>query len=100
MTTNDWLIIGLSILGIAALIGIFLTKTPGFGRYSTSPPLFTLVLFVTALFLAAGKIEGAVLANIAFAVAGFAGELITGKHQSAPNPAVNTDAARKAAQGQ
>lgn len=81
MTTNDWLIIGLSILGIAALIGIFLTKTPGFGRYSTSLLLLTLVLFVAALFLATGKIESSVFANIAFAIAGFAGGLITSKQE-------------------
>ncbi|GIK25487.1 MAG: hypothetical protein BroJett006_17330 [Betaproteobacteria bacterium] len=94
MTTNDWLIIAIFLFGITALIGIFRTKTAGFGRYSTSLLLLTLVLLVTALFLAAGKIESAVFANIAFAVAGFAGGLITGKHQSAPKLANNTDAAR------
>jgi uncharacterized membrane protein YoaK (UPF0700 family) len=94
MTTNDWLIIAIFLLGITALIGIFRTKTAGFGRYSTSLLLLTLVLLVAALLLAAGKIEGSLFANIAFAVAGFAGGLITGKHESAPNPAVHTDAAR------
>jgi hypothetical protein len=85
MGTNDWLIIGISVLGVAALIGIFTTKTPGFGKYSTSVLLLSLVLFIAALFLAAGKIESSVFANIAFAVAGFAGGLITGKRDSAPN---------------
>lgn len=89
MTTNDWLVIGLSALGIAALIGIFRTKTPGFGRYSTSLLLLTLVLFVTGLFLAAGKIESSVFANIAFAIAGFAGGLITAKQNSTPDPALS-----------
>lgn len=84
MATNDGLIIGLSILGIAVLIGIFYTKTPGFGRYSTSLLLLTMALFITALFLAAGKIESSVFANIVFSVAGFAGGLITGKHESTP----------------
>ena len=85
MGTNDWLIVGISVLGVAALIGIFTTKTPGFGKYSTSVLLLSLVLFIAALFLAAGKIESTVFANIAFAVAGFAGGLITGKQDSAPN---------------
>ncbi|MDA8255216.1 MAG: hypothetical protein M0Z99_06200 [Betaproteobacteria bacterium] len=81
MTTNDWLIIAIFLLGIIALIGIFRTKTAGFGRYSMS-----------LLLLAAGKIESSLFANIAFAVAGFAGGLITRKHESAPNPAVHTNA--------
>jgi len=79
MTTNDWLTVGISLFGIAALLGIFVTKTPGWGKYTTSLLLLTLVLFVTALFFAAGKIEGGVFANVAFAVAGFAGGLITSK---------------------
>lgn len=81
MATNDWLIIALSILGIAALTGIFFTKTPGFGKYSTSLLLLTLVLFVTALFFAAGKIESSLFANIVFSVAGFAGGIITGTQE-------------------
>lgn len=94
MTTNNWLIIGLSVLGIGALIGIFITKTRGFGRYSSSLLLLTLVLFVTALFLAAGKIEGSVFANIAFTVAGFAGGLITGKLETPQTGQSKGDAAR------
>ena len=79
MTTNDWLILGVTVFGIAALVGIFVTKTPGFGKYSTSLLLLTLVLFTAALFFAAAKIESGLFANIVFAVAGFAGGLITGK---------------------
>ena len=82
MTANDWLIIGISIFGIVALIGIFFTKTPGFGKYSTSLLLLTLVLFVTALFFAAGKIESSVFTNIVFSIAGFAGGLITGTQEN------------------
>ena len=83
MTTNDWLILGMTVLSVAALIGIFVTKTPGFGKYSTSLLLFALVLFTAALFFAAGKIESGLFANILFAVAGFAGGLITGKQGDA-----------------
>jgi hypothetical protein len=83
MNTSDWLIVGVAALGAAALIGIFLTKTAGFGRYSTSLLLLTLVLMLSSIFLAAGKIESTLFANIAFAVAGFAGGLITGKQGDA-----------------
>lgn len=79
MNTPDSLMVGITLLGLATLIGIFVTKTPGFGRYSTSLLLLALVLFITALFLAAGKVESTLFANIAFAVAGFAGGLITSK---------------------
>jgi hypothetical protein len=79
MVTTDWLILALTGLGIAAMVGIFLTKTSGFGRYTTSLLLLTMVLFVTAIFFAAGKLESDVFANIIFAIAGFAGGLITAK---------------------
>lgn len=81
MTTNDWLLLGISVLGIAALVGIFVTKTPGFGKYATSLLLLVLVLFIAALCFAAGKIESGVFANVLFAVAGYAGGLITGKQE-------------------
>ena len=75
------LIICIAILGVGAILGIFLTKTKGFGRYSSSLILLTLVLIVSALALAAGKIESTLFANLAFAVAGFAGGLVTAKSQ-------------------
>jgi hypothetical protein len=81
MTTNDWLTIGLTALGVAAITGVLSTKTPSFGRYASSVLLLILVLFVTALFLAADKIESALFANIAFAIAGFAGGLIASKQE-------------------
>jgi hypothetical protein len=57
-----------------------MTKTPGFGRYSTSVLILTLVLFVAAMAFVLGKVEWAPLANLLFAVAGFAGGLVTIKH--------------------
>lgn len=63
----------------AAIIGVFWTKTKGFGRYTTSTLVLTLVLFVAAMAFMTGKVEWAPLANLLFAVAGFAGGLITAK---------------------
>ncbi len=74
------LIAALVLLGGGALFGIFRTKTQGFGRYSTSVVLLTLVLVIAATLLAVGKIEASFFINIAFAVAGFAGGLINGAH--------------------
>lgn len=61
------------------LIGIFRTKTPGFGRYTTSLLLLVLVVFVAALGFSAGRIEMHPFLNLLFAVAGYAGGLITAR---------------------
>ena len=79
MSTNDYVVIVLGLLGIATVIGIFKTKTPGFGRYTTSVLLLTLVLIITAIFLAVGKLDSDMAANIFFAIVGFAGGLVTNK---------------------
>jgi hypothetical protein len=79
MTTNDWLAVGITIIGAIALLGIFFTKTAGFGKFTTSLLLLVLVLFVSSLFFATGKIETSVFTNILFSIAGFAGGLITNK---------------------
>ncbi len=51
----------------------------GFGKYTTSALLLTLILFVTAVALVQGKVEWTPIANILFAVAGFAGRLIAAR---------------------
>jgi hypothetical protein len=79
MSTNDWLLIAIASIGAVALVGIFFTKTAGFGRFTVSLLLLILVLLFTSLFFATGKIESATFANIAFAVLGYAGGLISNK---------------------
>ncbi|MDO8422323.1 MAG: hypothetical protein Q7S99_09185 [Parvibaculum sp.] len=66
-----------------SIIGIFKTKTQGFGRYTTSVLVLTLILFVAVLCFALGKVEWAPMANLLFAIAGFAGGLITAKTANA-----------------
>ena len=68
-----------------ALIGFFKTKTKGFGRFSTSVFLILLVVVIAALLYAGGKLEGQVMANVLFAVFGFAGGLFTSKDGSEAN---------------
>jgi hypothetical protein len=62
-----------------ALIGFFLTKTDGFGKYTTASLLFILVLFIAATAFFQGKVETASFINLLAAVAGFAGGLFTAK---------------------
>ena len=71
--------IGVLIVFGGTIVGIFRTKTPGFGKYTTSALLLTLILFVAAMALVQGKVEWTPMANILFAIAGFAGGLITAR---------------------
>jgi len=82
MTNESWLMLSVFIIGAASLIGFFVTKTKGFGRYATSTFLILVVLVIASLLYSAGKLETQVIANILFAVIGFAGGLFTGKEQN------------------
>lgn len=81
MDTTALQIIGLTVFAVATMIGIFITKTPGFGKYSTSVVLLSVVVFVASFFLLFGTISSQVFVNILFAVAGFAGGLINAKKE-------------------
>lgn len=74
-------IVGLTIFAVATMIGIFVTKTPGFGKYSTSTVLLSVAVFAAAFFLLFGLIEATVFSNVLFAVAGYAGGLINAKKE-------------------
>jgi hypothetical protein len=79
MSTNQWLMLGIFLLGAGTLVGIFKTKTEGFGRYTTAVVLLCLVLVVSAMLFVAGMIEGAIFVNVVFAITGFAGGIVTAK---------------------
>jgi len=80
MSTNYWLMIIIFIIGAGALFGFFKTKTEGFGRFTTSVLLIIVVVTIASLLYAGGKLEGNVMANVLFAVFGFAGGLFTSKN--------------------
>ncbi len=81
MENSDWLFISITVIGIGSLIGFFVTKTRGFGRFTTSTFLILVALVLASLFYAAGRLEAQYFANIIFAVIGFAGGLFTGKEE-------------------
>ncbi len=81
MENTRWQVIGLTVFAVATMIGIFATKTPGFGKYSTSVVLLSVVVFIASFFLLFGLINSQVFVNILFAVAGFAGGLISAKKE-------------------
>ena len=75
MQAQAYIPLGVILVFAVAIVGIFSTKTPGFGRYSTTALLLTLVLFVAAMAFILGKVEWSPMANILFVVIGFAGGL-------------------------
>lgn len=83
MDTSGWLLLAVLVVGLVALLGFFSTKKKGFGRFATSSFLLLLVLTITALLFAAGRLDGQVVANVFFAVIGFAGGLFTGRDSDA-----------------
>jgi hypothetical protein len=80
MNIENWLVIAIFLLGALYLIGFFSTKSEGFGRFTKSTFLILLVFTISALIYSAGKLEGQVMANVLFAVFGFAGGLFTSKN--------------------
>ncbi len=73
------LVLAIFILGSGALIGFFKTKTDGFGRFTTSTFLILLVVIISSLLYAAGRLDSQIMANVLFAVFGFAGGLFTSR---------------------
>jgi hypothetical protein len=72
-------LISVTVMGVATVVGILWTKTPGWGMYSTSILILTLAMFVVADLLILGKLDGSQAANLFFSIIGFAGGLIAGK---------------------
>lgn len=91
MTCDSILLIAILALGIIVIVGILLTKKPGFGKFTTSTLLLAMVFVSAALFFAAGKIDSPLFGQIAFAVLGFAGGLLANK-DTPPNMALQRDA--------
>ena len=80
MAEVNWLMVAIFILGAGSLVGFFITKTSGFGRFTTSTFLIILVVTISALLYSSGKLDGQIMANVLFAVFGFAGGLFTSKN--------------------
>jgi hypothetical protein len=75
-------VVAIAVVFGGTLVGIFLTKTEGFGRYSTSVLILVLALFVVSLAFAVGKIESQPFFSLLFAVVGYAGGLISNKKEA------------------
>lgn len=85
------LILVIASIGVVALIGFFISKKPGFGRYSLSILLLIVVLIISAILNVANKINSENLINILFAVIGFASGLFRGGNESASAGVLNNE---------
>lgn len=83
MAMQNWLLLGVFGLGAISLVGFFKTKKSGFGKYTTSALLLILVLTISSALYIGGGLQADVMANVFFALVGFAGGLFTGKDASA-----------------
>ena len=82
MHQDIWLSIGIFIIGLSSLIGFFWTKTSGFGPYNTSTLLLIVSSTLSCLIFISGRFEATTMANIMFAIIGFAGGLFTSKEDT------------------
>jgi hypothetical protein len=72
-------LLGLSTVGLGTIVGFFLTKTAGWGKYSTSTLVLLLALFIAAILLVLGKLDSSSFVNVLFAIVGYGGGLIASK---------------------
>lgn len=79
MTNDSILLLATFFLGVVAIVGILVTKKPGFGKFTTSTLLLSMVFVISALFFAAGKIDAPLFGQISFAVLGFSGGLLANR---------------------
>lgn len=77
--SNSCIALGFIALGIVALIGFFTKMLSGFGKFNTSTLILIMVLTIVPILLVNGSIESSDAVNILFAVAGFAGGLLSSK---------------------
>ena len=79
MNSEVLLLASVFLLGAIGLIGFFKTKSSGFGKYTTSILVLLMVLILSTLLFASGRLESTYYTNILMALVGFAGGLINAK---------------------
>lgn len=79
MNLSIILVIGIILLGAIALIGFFVTKANGFGKYTTSTLILLVSLVLCALLYAGDHLDAQLFGHALMAIIGFAGGLIVAK---------------------
>ena len=68
--------VGIFAIGAIVLIGFFVTKSKGFGKFSASTLVLLTALILSTALSASGIMDSRLLVNVIMAVVGFAGGLI------------------------
>jgi hypothetical protein len=76
MEKETVVVICVSAVAIVSLIGVFWTKTAGWGKYSSSTLILVLAVFISTILLVLGKLAESSFVNVLFAIVGYAGGLI------------------------
>ncbi|HWA30035.1 MAG TPA: hypothetical protein VG867_03000 [Rhizomicrobium sp.] len=70
-------LLAVTIVFSIAILGLLKTKKPGWGPYTMSLLLLTLVVFTAAVAFSLGRIDWPSASGLLLAVAGYAGGLLT-----------------------
>lgn len=73
--------LSVSLLGAISLIGFFITKTEGFGKFNTSTLVLLVVFVLCAVLFSADRVSNELFANIVMAIVGFAGGLVVAREK-------------------
>ena len=82
MDQNTALVIAISLLGAISLIGFFWTKTGGFGKYNTCTLVLLVVLILSSLLFATGRLSADQFSSALMAIIGFAGGLVVAREKT------------------
>lgn len=82
MELDTWSFAGIFVIGLSMVLGFFITKKPGFGRYATSSLVIIAVLAFSCLLFASGKLDEKIISNIFFSALGFAAGLFTSREST------------------
>jgi membrane-associated HD superfamily phosphohydrolase len=78
MEKDTIIVLCVTAVAIVTLVGVFWTKTEGWGKYSSSTLILVLAVFISMILIVVGKLSESIFSNIIFAVVGYAGGLIGG----------------------
>lgn len=82
MSSEIVAIIAIFIIYFTALIGIFWTKNPGFGKYVSSLVLLVLIIATISIFIVLGKITSDIYNYLISAIIGFLGGVYKNKKEN------------------
>lgn len=78
MSKDNIVLVGTFVIGAIVLIGFFITKMKGFGKFNASTLVLLTALILSTALSASGIMDSRLFVNVLMAIIGFAGGLIQG----------------------